>query len=135
MNPIKSYEEVEKMFDAYCKRALKNKLKDYKRNEARRRKHEISIDVMSEGEIAIAEEEMFIEILMFKGEECVIKSSSLKEALGALPEEKFNIIMFYYFFGMTDKEISTELNQKRTTVRNKRYSALYILRETLGGEK
>lgn len=134
MIKIKGYEDdVEKMFDSYCKRSLKNKLKDYKRHEAWRRKHELSLSFLSENELSILEDDMFVEIVVFEGEECTVRDSGLKEALKNLSEEKFNIIMFYYFFGMTDKEISNKLKQKRTAIRNKRYHALYILREFLGG--
>lgn len=78
---------------------------------------------------------MLFEVVAFDGEEYQIEDSSLKEALEKLPEEKFRIVMEYYFSGKTDKEISEELRLKRTTVRNRRYSALCIIRRTLGGRK
>lgn len=74
---------------------------------------------------------MLLEVVFFDGEEYQIKSDNLKEALEKLSEEKYRIIMEYYFSDKTDKEISEELRLKRTTVRNKRYSALCIIRKTL----
>ena len=135
MKKIESYEDVEKSFDSYCKRVIKNKLRDYKRHEAWRRSHEIPIGSISEDYMACEQVEMLFEVVAFDGEEYQIENGSLKEALEKLPEEKFRIVMEYYFSGKTDKEISEELRLKRTTVRNKRYSALCIIRRTLGGRK
>ena len=51
-----------------------------------------------------------------------------------LPEENCNIILLYYFFDMTDLEISVRLGQKRTAVRNKRYRTLVALQKLLEDE-
>lgn len=131
MKEIESYEDVERSFDVYCKRVIKNKLRDYKRHEAWRRSHEIPIGSLPEDYITCEQTEMLFEVVIFDGEEYPIKSDSLKEALEELPEEKFRIVMEYYFSGKTDREISEELRLKRSTVRNKRYSALCIIRKTL----
>lgn len=128
---IRSCEDVERSFDAYCKRVIKNRLRDYKRHEAWRKEHEISTNMISENILSNDNTEIFLEVVFFEGEGYVIRNGSLREALEKLPEEKFRIIMEYYFFGKTDQEISEELRLKRTTVRNRRYSALCIIRKTL----
>lgn len=130
MKKIENYEDVERSFDSYCKRVIKNRLRDYKRHEAWRKEHEISTNMISENILSNDNTEIFLEVVFFEGEGYVIRNSSLREALEKLPEEKFRIIMEYYFSGKTDQEISEELRLKRTTVRNRRYSALCIIRKT-----
>lgn len=128
---INRYEDVENRFDAYCKRVLKNRLIDYKREEAIKREQEISLNLVQEADLVTADNETIV--VMVEDEECIVRDEDLLDALNRLPEEKYKIVMCYYYLGMTDKEISQKLEQKRTTVRNKRYRAIYILRKILGG--
>lgn len=75
----------------------------------------------------------FLKVIEMDGDRFVVENDVLHEALQLLPEDKSRIILFYYFHGMTDKEISENLNLKRTTVRNRRYSALATLRRIISG--
>lgn len=128
---INRYEDVENRFDAYCKRVLKNRLIDYKREESLKRAQEISLNLVKETDLVTFDNETIV--VMVEDEECIVRDEDLLDALNCLPEEKYKIVMCYYYLGMTDKEISQKLEQKRTTVRNKRYRAIYILRKILGG--
>ena len=128
---IKSYEDVEKMFDTYCRRVLKNKLIDYKRAEKRRRNNEISFAVLPD---IGTEDEILIGVINVGNKRCEIRNDELYRALMELPEENCNIILLYYFFDMTDLEISVRLGQKRTAVRNKRYRTLVALQKLLEDE-
>lgn len=132
MSKGKSYKDVEQEFDSFCKTVLKNKLRDYERKAKRKREREISLERLRET-AEIYEEKFFVKVIEMDGDRFVVENDVLHEALRLLPEDKSRIILFYYFHGMTDKEISENLNLKRTTVRNRRYSALSSLRKILSG--
>ena len=60
-----------------------------------------------------------------------IKSELLVEALKMLPERQRDIIMRYYFFGMTDGDISDTDGTARKTVNYQRNAALKKLKEIM----
>ncbi|NLD20096.1 MAG: sigma-70 family RNA polymerase sigma factor [Clostridiales bacterium] len=69
-----------------------------------------------------------------RGSDFAIESELLYDALNFLTEEYCRVIMLYYFFGMTDKEISKLSGLKRTAGRNRRHRALAILKKALGDQ-
>lgn len=127
-----SFKDVEQRFDSYCKKVLANKMRNYRNEESRRKEKEISLELLWK-EAGTYEETFFVKVVEVDGDEFVVESDELHEALLLLPKEKSRIILFYYFCGMTDKEISQSLNLNRTTVRNRRYSALATLRKMISG--
>lgn len=129
---IKTSFDIERRFDCYCKTVLTNKMRDYKVEEARRREKEISLELLW-NEVGAYEEQFFVKVVRVDDNEFELESEELHNALLLLPDDKSQIIIFYYFYGMTDKEISEKLKLNRTTVRNRRYSALATLRKILGG--
>lgn len=64
-----------------------------------------------------------------EGEEIAVKSMSLGEALEHLPEKKRKIILFYYFFEMTDAEIANLMGLSHSTVNEHRHKALHLIRK------
>jgi RNA polymerase sigma factor (sigma-70 family) len=62
-----------------------------------------------------------------------IKSELLAEALRLLPERQRDIVMGYYFLGMSDRAIGEESNARRSTVGYQRNIALKKLKEILEG--
>ena len=128
----KSYADIERRFDCYCKTVLTNKMRDYKVEEARRREKEISLELLW-NEVGTYEEQFFVKVVRVDENEFELVNEELHNALLMLPDDKSHIIISYYFYGMTDKEISEGMNLNRTTVRNRRYSALATLRKILTG--
>lgn len=126
--------DIERRFDCYCKTVLTNKMRDYKVEEARRREKEISLELLW-NEVGTYEEQFFVKVVRIDENELELENEELHNALLLLPKDKSQIIIFYYFYGMTDKEISESLNLNRTTVRNRRYSALATLRKLIIGGK
>lgn len=128
---IKSQNDVQRIFDTYCKRVLKNKLNDYKSQQRIQRSNEVSLYVCEN--ILKVEDEYFVQKINFYEEEIFIKNELLKEAMENLSEDKFEIIICYYFFEMTDTEISKHLNLERKAVNYRRHKALEILNEFISG--
>ena len=124
--------DIERRFDCYCKTVLTNKMRDYRVEEARRREKEISLELLW-NEVGTYEEQFFVKVVRVDENEFELVNEELHNALLMLPDDKSHIIISYYFYGMTDKEISEGMNLNRTTVRNRRYSALATLRKILTG--
>ena len=57
----------------------------------------------------------------------------LAKAINALPKDKQDIILLFYFLEMSDYEIAGKLNQLRRTVTYRRTSTLKLLKELIGG--
>lgn len=133
MREFKSHIDVERIFDAYCKKVLKNKLIDYKRSENYRRDNEVSLFYLSAKDSIATEDEYFVHIIKVDDEEYLIKNEDLHIALNNLTEDKCKIILLYYYDRMTDGEIAKFLDLPRTTVRYKRHVALDTLCDLISG--
>lgn len=104
-----SYEQrVQNQFGGFCTRVLKNAAKDILKEYTRQRDHEKSLDELSPDELA--------------------------QALSQLPEDKRDVILLSYFLGMTDREISEQLNVVRQAISKRRSGILKELREYLEKE-
>ena len=55
----------------------------------------------------------------------------LADAIHALPEEKRDAVLLYYFFDMSDPEIAKLLNLSRSTVQYRRTSSFELLKRYL----
>lgn len=55
----------------------------------------------------------------------------LADAIHALPEEKRDTVLLYYFFEMSDPEIAKLLNISRSTVQYRRTSSFELLKRYL----
>lgn len=60
-----------------------------------------------------------------------ITAKLLAEALRALPEEKRQAVLLYYFFDMTDVEIAELMKVPRSTVQYRRTSSFELLKRYL----
>ena len=128
---ISFYEKVEREFDAYCKRTLKNKLVDYKRQQAILRRKEFSFDETQQRKMEqffSTMDEYFADIIQFGDYAIELKDEVLYKALLQLPKEKQMILLYHYAMGMSDREIATRLALSKTTVRYRREAALHMLK-------
>lgn len=131
-----SYEQrIQKQFGSFCARVLKNEARNIQRDYARLRDREKSLDDLnvSELEQTATVDKYFMDEHVFEvlGLPVVVAGDLLAEALAQLPKDKRDIILLSYFLGMTDREISEQLNAARQTVSRHRLNTLKELREYL----
>ena len=68
-----------------------------------------------------------------RGFEIFIADELLAEALKTLPQDRLEIILLSYLFGMNDPEIAAHLNLLRRTVAYRRTSSLQELKKFMEG--
>ena len=64
-----------------------------------------------------------------KGQEIVVASKQLAEALLKLNEQRRNVLLLYFFFGYTDAQIGKEYGRNRSTTYYWKLAALKQLRK------
>ena len=108
------------------------------KDSCEQRDREKSLDDMTQDELTKAasydryfQDEYIFEVL---GRETVVVGELLAAALAQLPEDKRDVILLSYFLGMTDLEISQQLNAARSTISKRRNNVLKELREYLEKE-
>lgn len=134
-----SYEQrVQNQFGSFCTRVLKNAAKDILKEYTRQRDREKSLDNLSPDEQAQTasydkyfQDEYIFEVL---GKKVIVVGDLLAASLAQLPDKKRDIILLSYFLGMTDREISEQLNVVRQVISRRRGSILKELREYLEKE-
>jgi len=138
MNP-NSYElDKQRVFDAFCKKVLKNEVRNYYDEMKRLRDKEVSFSELSETELAqlsttdkyFATEQTFNVL----GHDVIVNDESIAEALRSLPERKRDIILLSYFLELSDGEIGKKLNLIRSTVQYQRTSTLRELKKIMEEE-
>ena len=131
------HERIQHQFDTFCKKVLRNTARDIYNRMARQSAHEISLSEFPEhgASIAAVMDEYFQEEQEFEalGFNIAVKSELLAEALRLLPERQCDIIMGYYFLGMSDRAIGEESDTRRSTVSYQRKVSLQKLKEILEG--
>lgn len=123
-------------FDSYCKKILKNETRNIYKEFERLRKHEVSMDSLSEKELS----QHIIHEGYLENEFCfevsgvgtiVVTGELIAEALKNLPEDNRNIVLLSYFLGMTDREIAEKLDLVRRTVSRRRNISLSELKKIM----
>ena len=132
----KSHEQHKQhTFDCFCKRMLKNEMRDYYAEINRHKKYEVSFSELSAAELEqlSAYDEYFADGHSFNvlQEQIIVKDDTIAEALAALPQNKRDIILLSYFLDMNDGEIVKKLNMVRSTVQYRRSSILKELKKIL----
>ena len=137
MKPQSHEEHIRHTFDAFCKKVLRNEVRDYLDEIARKRSREISL---SELPVEVMEQlavydRYFAEDNAFHILGCTVyvDSSELAQAIAALPKDKQEVILLFYFLEMSDYEIARRLNMLRRSVTYRRTSTLKLLKELIGG--
>ena len=131
------HERIQHQFDAYCKKVLRNAVRDIYKRLSRLAEREISLSEFPESgaNISAVMDEYFQEEQEFEalGFSIAVKSELLAEALRLLPERQRDIIMGYYFLGMSDRAIGEESDTRRSTVSYQRKVSLQKLKQILEG--
>lgn len=123
---------IERKFDAFVKRVLRNRHFDYIKRKRRETERLTVVPVESvEGYEKIIKEEMFHSLSMWvDGIRVMFHDECLYLALERLDLTKKRIIIYFYIFGFSLTEISQMLNLKKETVKVYKSIALKELRET-----
>ena len=139
MNPRISEQDVERVFDRYCKKVLKEKNIDLQREAIRRGEREVTFSALSTRELAelAVMDEYFKDAYIFDvhGESVSVTDSDLAEALNALAADKREIVLMSFFFDMSDREIAERLNMARRTVAQQRTNTIKALKQLMESEE
>jgi RNA polymerase sigma factor (sigma-70 family) len=132
-----SYEpDKQHAFDAFCKKVLRNDVRNYYDEVKRLRDKEVSFSELTETELEqlsttdkyFATEQTFSVL----GNDIIVNDDSMAEALRNLPKQRNrDIILLYYFLELSDGEIGKKLDMIRSTVQNRRQNTLRELRKFL----
>jgi len=128
----------QRIFDAFCKKVLKNEVRRYYNEMERLRNKEVSFSELTEQELeplAVTDEYfVFEQTFNVLGDEIIVQNEQIAEALKNLPESKRDIILLSYFLELSDGEIGEKLNLIRSTVQYQRTSTLKELKKYLKGD-
>ena len=131
-------EHIEYAFNAFCKIVLRNAAIGAYRDFERKQKREVSLDyLMSETSFEAFSTDTYFEqydqptIFVVKGQEIVVASKRLADALLKLTEQRQNILFLYFFFGLTDTQIGKEYGRNRSTTNYWKLTALKQLRKEM----
>lgn len=131
-----TYEErVLHQFGGFCTKVLRNETRrihnEKKRNETLEQvSFSLSLDHLNK----IAKEDQYFQnshVFEVHGMNIVVVGDQLAKVLAALPQQKRDIILLYYFPGLTDQEIAELMNVVRQNICKHRKKTLKELRKQL----
>ena len=140
MKPTPSHQKtIRHQFDSFCKKVLREELRDYERHIAWRSAHEVSFSELSEDQIGRTYflDEYPSDSTQFEVRNYLvaIHDDRLAQALAELSDEARDILLLAYFLDMTDREIAERLNLVRCTVQRKRVKSLREMKRRMEVEK
>ncbi|MFQ9509892.1 MAG: RNA polymerase sigma factor [Lachnospiraceae bacterium] len=131
-------EHIEYTFAAFCKVVLRNAAISTYRDFGRKQKREVSLEyLISETPFEPFTTDAYFEqydqptIFVVKGQEIVVASKWLADALLRLSEQRRNVLFLYFFFGYTDAQIGKEYGRNRSTANYWKLTALKQLRKEM----
>ena len=135
--PNRTQWEIRCAFNGFCKKALKCEASNAHRDIRRRQIREVAFSDLTpeeESQLYTVDRYSFDEdkddgAFHVAGKK--ITPKLLAEALRALPEEKREAVLLYYFFEMSDAEIAKLNNVPRSTVQYRRTSSFELLKRFL----
>ena len=125
----------QEQFDSYCKKVLRNHIRNYEKQLRRSRSREcfseeVCKDIRVQQYFSVpAYEEVYIFRVM--NMDVAVKNFILGDALEKLDVERRDIVLLSYFLEMTDQEIAEYLNLIRRTVSYRRDATLKQLKKIL----
>lgn len=133
-------EHTEYTFAAFCNVVLRNAAINAYRDFGRKQKHEVSLDyLMSETPFEPFTTDNYFEqyvyenptVFVVKGQEVIIASERLADALATLSEQRRTVLLMYFFLGYNERKIGNEYGRSRSTVNYWKLAALKQLRKEL----
>lgn len=130
-----SYEDrICAMFDSFSKTVSRNYYRDLLRAEKRRNRNyqEEPVDYLLEllGHRDDYPSDSFV--LYMDGHSCVVESETLYKALKSLPEKQRSVLVFDFWYDLTDGEIAEKLEVTTRTVYNLRQRAYKAIKDFYG---
>ena len=129
-------EHIEYTFAAFCNVVFRNAAINAYRDFGRKQKREVSLDyLMSETPFEPFTMDRYFEqydtptVFVVKGQEIIVVSKRLADALSRLPEQRRTVLLMYFFLGYTDTKIGNEYGRSRSTVNYWKLAALKQLRK------
>jgi RNA polymerase sigma factor (sigma-70 family) len=126
---------VRHQFDSFCRKILREEVRDYIRELTRLAEHEVFFSELSEEQLERLSvlDEYPSDLYHFDvhGHHVVIRDDRLAEALSSLSEYQRTIVLLSYFLDMNDCEIAEKLNMVRRTVQYRRTSSITKMRERM----
>ena len=134
-----SYEQrVQNQFGGFCTRVLKNEASRIYHECARKQEYEKSLeDVHINGARETPFWDCYFQsdhVFVVLGQPVVVVGDHLAAVLSGLPQAEREIILLYFFLGLTDEEISTYFHVVRQTISKRRAAILRYLRKQLEQE-
>ncbi len=129
---------ISNQFGAFCTRVLKNEAKNIHKEYANRRKHEVSLDSLTQDQVfqLSANDRYFNNQHIFNvlDKEIVVVGNFLADAIRQLPQEKRDIILLSYFADMSDNEIGKLFNTYQQAINRRRLKSLKLLKDYFAKE-
>lgn len=129
-------EHIEYTFAAFCKVVLRNAAITAYRDFGRKQKREVSLDyLLSETSFEPFTTDNYFEqydkptVFVVSGQEVVVASKRLADALCHLSEQRRTVLLMYFFLRYTDEKIGREYGRSRSTVNYWKLAALRQLRK------
>ncbi len=126
---------IEMQFDHYCKTVIANEMKNIKKHDTYLLRNEKMFSELTKEEYnglyTVDRYQCMNHIISAAGFLLEIENELIFEAINILPDHLQNIIVLSYWLGMTDKEISKDLNIVRRTVCYLRRSVLRQIKKYL----
>ncbi len=128
-------ENIENVFDSYCKKILRNASIDFQRKKQQLYKKEVSLELLDNYnfENLCVYPVYEIECKKYRIYSCdiIVKDENLIDVLEMLDSEQASIILLYYFLDMTDDKIGKYINKSRKAVNKKRLKTLNVMKSLL----
>jgi len=125
-------------FDSFCKKVLRNDVRNHYDEMKRLRDKEVSFSELSARELEqLSTTDKYFRVeqtFNVLGNDIIVNDESIAEALKVLPERKRDIILLSYFLELSDGEIGKKLNLIRSTVQYQRTSTLRELKKMMEEE-
>lgn len=130
-NNISHSIKIERQFDAFVKRVLRNRHFDYIGRKKREREGMITFPLSNyhNGEDMLKEEMHIIHQMRIDGLKICIKDEILFLSIEKLDMVKKRIVLYFYFLGFSIEEIAALLGMKKNTVKVYKSIAIRELRE------
>lgn len=124
---------IKKQLDSFIKRVICNEIRNAAKENQRQLHMEISLTDLSIEPKAQADQ-YYIGTVKINAFNCSVKleDDSLAEAIQMLKPYAKDIIILYYIYGLTDKEIAHALKRLKNSVQRTRAAALKQLKTYLG---
>ena len=116
-----------RQFVLFCRKALTYEKKNYyneRKNRAERETHMEMLSLKQSGMVEKIFDTYHADYFSVMGYEIGIIDGDLAQALRELPDKKIQIVLLYYFAGLSDREIGEIYGTGRSTICDQRNNAM-----------